>query len=62
MRVKIEAIEAFQVRWTADDKSAQRSAFVRVRAEDGLFGIGEASPMQAGSLRSVSSSMILRRD
>ena len=46
--MKIESIEAFQVRWAADDKPAQRSAFVRIRAEDGLFGIGEASPMQGG--------------
>ena len=46
--MKIEFIEAFQVRWAADDKPAQRSAFIRVRAEDGLFGIGEASPMQGG--------------
>jgi L-alanine-DL-glutamate epimerase-like enolase superfamily enzyme len=47
-RVKIESIEAFQVRWGADDKPTQRSAFVRIRAEDGLFGIGETSPMQGG--------------
>jgi L-alanine-DL-glutamate epimerase-like enolase superfamily enzyme len=47
-RVKITEIEAFQVAWTADGKPEQRSAFVRIRGEDGLYGIGEASPMQGG--------------
>jgi L-alanine-DL-glutamate epimerase-like enolase superfamily enzyme len=47
-RVKITDIEAFQVAWTADGKPEQRSAFVRIRGEDGLYGIGEASPMQGG--------------
>jgi L-alanine-DL-glutamate epimerase-like enolase superfamily enzyme len=46
--VKIIDIEAFQVAWAPDDKPEQRSAFVRVRGEDGLYGIGEASPMQGG--------------
>jgi L-alanine-DL-glutamate epimerase-like enolase superfamily enzyme len=43
--VKIIDIEAFQVAWAPDDKPEQRSAFVRVRGEDGLYGIGEASPI-----------------
>src|SRR5207237_10054850 len=46
--VKIGQIEAFQVAWAPEDKPEQRSAFVRVRGEDGLYGIGEASPMQGG--------------
>ncbi|MGH7153926.1 MAG: mandelate racemase/muconate lactonizing enzyme family protein [Acetobacteraceae bacterium] len=46
--MKIRAIEAFQVQWSPDDKPAQRSAFVRIHTEDGLTGIGEASPMQGG--------------
>src|SRR4051812_7447537 len=46
--MKITAIEAFQVAWAPEDKPEQRSAFVRVRGEDGLYGIGEASPMQGG--------------
>src|SRR3954454_16975303 len=46
--MKITAIEAVQVAWAPADKPEQRSAFVRVRGEDGLYGIGEASPMQGG--------------
>src|SRR3954463_4044102 len=46
--MKIPEIEAFQVAWAREDKPEQRSAFVRVRGEDGLYGIGEASPMQGG--------------
>ncbi|MGE0260584.1 MAG: mandelate racemase/muconate lactonizing enzyme family protein [Alphaproteobacteria bacterium] len=46
--MKIREIEAFQVAWTPDDTPAQRSAFVRVHTDDGLSGIGEASPMQGG--------------
>jgi L-alanine-DL-glutamate epimerase-like enolase superfamily enzyme len=53
--MKICGIEVFQVAWTPEERPAQRSAWVRVVAEDGLFGIGEASPMQGGlaSLRIV---------
>ncbi|MBV9153221.1 MAG: mandelate racemase/muconate lactonizing enzyme family protein, partial [Alphaproteobacteria bacterium] len=46
--MKIAKIEAFQVAWTPEDNPAQRSAFVRVHTDDGLSGIGEASPMQGG--------------
>ncbi len=46
--MKIAKIDAFQVRWTSDDKPAQRSAFVSIHTEDGASGIGEASPMQGG--------------
>jgi L-alanine-DL-glutamate epimerase-like enolase superfamily enzyme len=46
--VKIRNIEVFQVQWAADDKPAQRSAWVRVHGDDGWSGIGEASPMQGG--------------
>ena len=46
--MRIREIEAFQVAWAPDDRPAQRSAFVRVHTDDGLFGIGEASPMQGG--------------
>lgn len=46
--MKITQIEAFQVGWAATDKPGQRSAFVRVHADNGLVGIGEASPMQGG--------------
>ncbi len=46
--MKIRDIEAFQVAWAPADKPEQRSAWVRIRCDDGLFGIGEASPMQGG--------------
>ena len=46
--MRIERIETFQVQWSADDTPAQRSAFVRVWSDDGLHGVGEASPMQGG--------------
>src|SRR6266852_4154551 len=47
-RVKIRDIEVFQVSWAPEDKPAQRSAWVRVHCDDGMSGIGEASPMQGG--------------
>jgi D-galactarolactone cycloisomerase len=46
--MKICSIEVFQVAWTPEERPAQRSAWVRVEGKDGLFGIGEASPMQGG--------------
>src|SRR5438045_5835175 len=46
--MKITTVDAFQVSWAPDDKPQQRSAFVRVRTDDGRSGIGEASPMQGG--------------
>ena len=46
--MKIKKIEVFQVRWSPNDKPAQNSAWVRIWADDGRFGIGEASPMQGG--------------
>jgi L-alanine-DL-glutamate epimerase-like enolase superfamily enzyme len=46
--MKIRDIEVFQVSWVPGDKPSQRSAWVRVQCDDGLSGIGEASPMQGG--------------
>jgi L-alanine-DL-glutamate epimerase-like enolase superfamily enzyme len=46
--VKIREIEVFQVSWAPDDRPQQRSAWVRIHSDDGLSGIGEASPMQGG--------------
>jgi L-alanine-DL-glutamate epimerase-like enolase superfamily enzyme len=46
--MKIEKIETFQIRSSPNDRPAQNSAWVRVRCGDGLFGIGEASPMLGG--------------
>ena len=56
--MKITGIDAFQVRWRLEDAPAQRSAFVLVRTDDGLTGIGEASPMQGG----LASIGIIRND
>ncbi len=46
--MKITRIDAFQIRWTPSEKPSQHSAFVQVHTDDGLVGIGEASPMQGG--------------
>jgi L-alanine-DL-glutamate epimerase-like enolase superfamily enzyme len=46
--MKIRDIEVFQVSWSPGDKPEERSAWVRVYCDNGLFGIGEASPMQGG--------------
>jgi len=46
--MKIRDIEAFQVAWATADRPEQRSAWVRIHCDDGLSGIGEASPMQGG--------------
>jgi L-alanine-DL-glutamate epimerase-like enolase superfamily enzyme len=46
--MKIRDIEAFQVQWAAEDNSSQRSAWIRIHCQDGVVGIGEASPMQGG--------------
>ena len=46
--MKIARIDAFQVRWSPDEKPAQHSAFVLVYTDSGLVGLGEASPMQGG--------------
>src|SRR5258708_14088550 len=56
--MKISDIEVFQIAWTPQDKPSQRSAFVRVLTDDGLSGIGEASPMQGG----IASLGIIARD
>jgi L-alanine-DL-glutamate epimerase-like enolase superfamily enzyme len=56
--MKITDIEAFHVSWAAGDKPQQRSAFVRIHGDDGLSGIGEASPMQGG----IASLGIVARD
>jgi L-alanine-DL-glutamate epimerase-like enolase superfamily enzyme len=44
----IKSIETFQVWWGDSAASGARSAFVRITTEDGLFGLGEASPMMGG--------------
>ena len=47
--MEINRVEAFQVQWDQDENPARRSAFVRIHTDDGLFEIGEASPMQGGA-------------
>jgi L-alanine-DL-glutamate epimerase-like enolase superfamily enzyme len=46
--MKITEIDAFQINWAAGDTPKQRSAFVIIHTDQGLSGIGEASPMQGG--------------
>ncbi len=46
--MKITRVEAFQVAWSPNEKPQQHSAFVLVHTDDGVTGIGEASPMQGG--------------
>ncbi|GAB5376633.1 MAG: mandelate racemase/muconate lactonizing enzyme family protein [Acuticoccus sp.] len=47
-RVRIAAVDAFQVTWRPDDPPGRRTAMVRVTTECGLVGYGEASPMMGG--------------
>jgi L-alanine-DL-glutamate epimerase-like enolase superfamily enzyme len=65
--MKITKVDAFQMSWEDNDTPAQRSAFVIVHTDDGLTGIGEASPMQGGlaSLGIINSNlapMLIGRD
>src|SRR6201996_7879914 len=46
--MKIIRIDAFQVRWTPDEKPTQHSAFVRIFTDQEIDGLGEAAPMQGG--------------
>ncbi|HEY0418394.1 MAG TPA: hypothetical protein VGC80_02640, partial [Acetobacteraceae bacterium] len=46
--MKIVRIEAFQLQWAEGEPAEKRGAFLRVHADDGSVGIGEASPMQGG--------------
>jgi len=48
LNMKITEVDAFQVSWASGDTPAQRSAFVIIHTDDGLTGIGEASPMRGG--------------
>lgn len=48
--MKIERVEAFHVEWGGANTSwVRRSPWVRVWADNGLYGIGEASPMAQGN-------------
>ena len=46
--MKITAVEPFQVVWDTAGWGGNPSAFVRITGEDGLYGLGEASPMAGG--------------
>lgn len=56
--MKITRIDAFQVRWSANEKPTQHSAFVLIHTDDGPVGLGEASPMQGG----IASLAIIKHD
>ena len=43
--MKITRIEALQLHWGPKDPPTAGSAFLCVRTDDGLCGLGEASPM-----------------
>ncbi|GHA19061.1 mandelate racemase [Devosia pacifica] len=57
--MKITKVETFQLEWNgsglpgnqdrpASSKKGPLSAFVRIETDEGMFGLGEASPMQGG--------------
>ena len=46
--MKIAKVEAFQLQWSGVGAGGSRAAFVRIETEDGLSGLGEASPMEGG--------------
>ena len=56
--MKIARLEVLQLRWDPKDPPTVGSAFLRVWTDDGLCGLGEASPMQGG----LASLGILKRD
>ena len=56
--MKIAHIEDLRLRWDPKDPPTAGSAFLRVWTDDGLCGLGEASPMQGG----IASLGILTRD
>ncbi len=45
--MKISKVDAFQLEWGEAGKGA-RSAFVTIETDEGLVGMGEASPMEGG--------------
>ena len=60
--MKITRIDAFQVRWTADEKPTQHSAFVHIHTDDGSTASARHHPCRVASPRSVlSSTTLLRR-
>jgi L-alanine-DL-glutamate epimerase-like enolase superfamily enzyme len=46
--MKITEVDAFQMSWAPNDTPEQRSAFVLIHTDEGMTGVGEASPMQGG--------------
>ncbi|HTJ56638.1 MAG TPA: mandelate racemase/muconate lactonizing enzyme family protein [Devosiaceae bacterium] len=45
--MKITKVEPFQLNWGEGEKGS-KAALVRIETDEGLFGLGEASPMQGG--------------
>ncbi len=49
--MKITKVEPFQVNWGGVGEGfGARGALVRIETEDGIFGLGEASPMEGGQV------------
>ena len=49
--MKITKVEPFQVNWGGVGEGfGARGAMVRIETEDGIFGLGEASPMEGGQV------------
>jgi len=46
--MRIAKVEAAQIDWGTNDRRGPYSAFIRVETDDGLWGLGEASPMEGG--------------
>ena len=46
--MKITRVEAFQIEWAPGEPAERRGAFLLVHADNGMTGIGEASPMMGG--------------
>lgn len=56
--MRITGVDAFQMAWGEPGKPGSPSAFVQVTTDDGLTGLGEASPMHGG----LASLGIIQRD
>lgn len=46
--MRIKSVEAAQVDWGTGGRAGPFSAFIRIETDEGLFGLGEASPMEGG--------------
>ncbi len=46
--MKVTRVDPFQVEWSDDPQRSVRSAFIRIETDEGVVGMGEASPMEGG--------------